>query len=147
MRTTIAAFAFALAWTAALHAQSFPERMVRIVPFGTAGGPIDTIARMYADRLRERWKQPVVVESKPGASGTLAADFVARAPADGHILLFTLSLTHINNVVLQKNIPYDPVRDFEPLSQLATGGAGRVRPGLPAPPQLRAPGARVGDTE
>ncbi len=128
MRTTIAAFAFALAWTAALHAQSFPERMVRIVPFGTAGGPIDTIARMYADRLRERWKQPVVVESKPGASGTLAADFVARAPADGHTLLFTLSLTHINNVVLQKNIPYDPVRDFEPLSQLATGGPALVAP-------------------
>src|SRR5688500_7653957 len=128
MRTTIAAFALALAWTAALHAQTFPERMVRIVPFGTAGGPIDTIARMYADRLRERWKQPVVVESKPGASGTLAADFVARSQADGHTLLFTLSLTHINNVVLQKNIPYDPVRDFEPLSQLATGGAAAPAP-------------------
>jgi tripartite-type tricarboxylate transporter receptor subunit TctC len=127
MRFTIAAFAF-LVWTAALQAQAFPERMVRIVPFGTAGGPIDTIARMYADRLRERWKQPVVVESKPGASGTLAADFVARSQADGHTLLFTLSLTHINNVVLQKNIPYDPVRDFEPLSQLATGGPALVAP-------------------
>src|SRR5687768_8352120 len=128
MRTTIAAFALALAWTAALHAQTFPERMVRIVPFGTSGGPIDTIARLYADKLRERWKQTVLVEAKPGASGTLAADFVARAPADGHTLLFTLSLTHINNVVLQKNIPYDPVKDFEPLSQLATGGPALVAP-------------------
>jgi tripartite-type tricarboxylate transporter receptor subunit TctC len=109
-------------------AQGFPERMVRIVPFGTAGGPIDTIARMYAEKLRERWKQPVLVEAKPGASGTLAADFVARAPADGHTILFTLSLTHINNVVLQKNIPYDPFKDFEPLSQLATGGPALVAP-------------------
>ena len=113
---------------ASAHAQGFPDRMVRIVPFGTAGGPIDTIARMYAEKLRERWKQPVVVEAKPGASGTLAADFVARAPADGHTILFTLSLTHINNVVLQKNIPYDPVKDFEPLSQLATGGPALVAP-------------------
>ena len=112
----------------AAHAQGFPDRVVRIVPFGTAGGPIDTIARMYADKLRERWKQPVLVEAKPGASGTLAADFVARAPADGHTILFTLSLTHINNVVLQKNIPYDPVKDFEPLSQLATGGPALVAP-------------------
>ena len=109
-------------------AQGYPDRMVRIVPFGTSGGPIDTIARLYADKLRERWKQTVLVEAKPGASGTLAADFVARAPADGHTLLFTLSLTHINNVVLQKNIPYDPVKDFEPLSQLATGGPALVAP-------------------
>lgn len=102
-------------------AQTFPGKPVRIVPFGTAGGPVDTIARMYAERLRERWKQPVVVEPKPGASGTLAADAVAKAPPDGTTFLITLSLTHINNAVLQKNIPYDPFRDFAPLSQLAVG--------------------------
>ncbi len=102
-------------------AEPFPAKPVHIVPFGTAGGPVDTIARMYAERLRERWQQPVVVEPKPGASGTLAADAVAKAPPDGTTFLITLSLTHINNAVLQKNIPYDPFRDFEPLSQLAVG--------------------------
>jgi tripartite-type tricarboxylate transporter receptor subunit TctC len=115
--------AFVLATLLALgaQAQSFPAKPVRIVPFGTAGGPIDTLARMYAEKLRERWKQPVLVEPKPGASGTLAADMVAKAPPDGTTFLITLSLTHINNAVLQKNIPYDPFRDFEPLSLLAMG--------------------------
>jgi tripartite-type tricarboxylate transporter receptor subunit TctC len=110
-----------LLWAAGVAAQAFPTKPVRIVPFGTAGGPVDTIARMYAERLRARWKQPIVVEPKPGASGTLAADMVAKAPADGTTFLVTLSLTHINNVVLQKSIPYDPFRDFEPLSLLALG--------------------------
>ncbi|MGQ0543822.1 MAG: Bug family tripartite tricarboxylate transporter substrate binding protein [Betaproteobacteria bacterium] len=110
-----------LFFAAASHAQGFPGRTVRIVPFGTAGGPVDIIARMYAERLRERWKQPVIVEPKPGASGTLAADLVAKAPPDGTTFLITLSLTHINNAVLQKSIPYDPFRDFEPVSLLAMG--------------------------
>lgn len=106
---------------ATAQAQGFPGKPVRIVPFGTAGGPIDTLARLYAEKLRERWKQPVIVEPKPGASGTLAADLVAKAPPDGTTFLITLSLTHINNAVLQKSIPYDPFRDFEPVSQLAIG--------------------------
>jgi len=115
---------------AAAQAQGFPGKPVRIVPFGTAGGPVDTLARLYAEKLRERWKQPVIVEAKPGASGTLAADFVAKAPPDGTTFLITLSLTHINNAILQKTIPYDPFRDFAPLSQLAVG----YGPALIAPP-------------
>src|SRR5262245_45950009 len=103
------------------EAQTFPGKPVRIVPFGTAGGPVDTIARLYGEKLRERWKQPVIVEPRPGASGTLAADFVAKSPPDGTTFLITLSLTHINNAVLQKSIPYDPFRDFEPVSLLALG--------------------------
>jgi len=102
-------------------AQNFPSKPVRIVPFGTAGGPVDTLARMYAERLRVRWKQPVVVEPKPGASGTIAADTVAKAAPDGTTFLITLSLTHINNALLQKDLPYDPFADFAPLSQLAVG--------------------------
>ena len=109
---------------ARLHAQAppFPNRLVRIVPFGTAGGPIDTIARAYADKLQQRWGQSVVVDAKPGASGVIAADFVAKAAADGHTVLFTLPLTHVNNAILMPKLPYDPVKDFQPLSQLATGG-------------------------
>ena len=61
------------------RAQAFPSRPIRIVPFGTAGGPIDTLARVYADKLSARFGQPVIVDPKPGASGIIAADFVAKA--------------------------------------------------------------------
>jgi tripartite-type tricarboxylate transporter receptor subunit TctC len=120
-RHVIAAMA-ALA-AAPLRAQTapFPSRMVRIVPFGTAGGPIDGIARAYAEKLQARWGQTVIVEAKPGASGIVATDFVAKSPPDGYTVMFTLPLTHINVPILQK-VPYDPVRDFTPLSMLATGG-------------------------
>lgn len=100
----------------------FPNRVVRIVPFGSPGGPMDAIARVYAEKLKARWNQPVIVKARPGASGTIAADAVAKAAPDGYTVLLTLPLTHINNVVLQPKLPYDPVKDFEPLSQLATGG-------------------------
>ena len=114
---------FALAAAPAMaQAQPFPNRVVRIIPFGSAGGPMDVIARIYADKLKQRWGQPVIVEAKPGASGTIAADAVAKAPPDGYTVMLTLPLTHINNVVLQPKLPYDPVKDFQPLSQLATGG-------------------------
>lgn len=103
-------------------ATDFPTRVVRIIPFGTAGGPMDGIARFYAEKLRQRWGQPVIVEPHPGASGTIAADAVAKAAPDGYTVLLTLPLTHINNVVLQPKLPYDPLRDFAPLSQLAVGG-------------------------
>lgn len=100
---------------------AFPARGLRIVPFGTGGGPIDTLARVYRDRLVARWGQPITVEPRPGASGILAADHVARSAPDGLTVLFTMPLTHINNHILMK-LPYDPVRDFTPLSLLATGG-------------------------
>ena len=103
-------------------APTFATRSVRVVPFGSAGGPIDALARAYAERLAQRWGQPVVVDAKPGASGIIAADFVAKAPPDGHTVLFTLPLTHVNLPILQSKLPYDPVRDFTPLSMLASGG-------------------------
>jgi tripartite-type tricarboxylate transporter receptor subunit TctC len=109
-------------------AQAFPSRPLRIVPFGTAGGPIDTLARVYADKLSARWGQPVIVDAKPGASGIIAADFVAKAAPDGHTVLFTLPLTHINAAILQPKLPYDPVKDFQPLSMVATGGPMLVAP-------------------
>ncbi len=109
------------AWAQAAAA-SFPARVIRIVPFGTAGGPIDAIARVYADKLQQRWGQSVIVDAKPGASGIIAADAVAKSAPDGHTVMLTLPLTHINNAILQPKLPYDPVKDFEPISQLALGG-------------------------
>ena len=122
-RDLLAGAAAALS-TAALpvHAQAFPSRPIRIVPFGTAGGPIDTLARIYADKLAAKWGQPVIVDPKPGASGIIAADFVAKAAPDGHTILLTLPLTHVNAAILQPKLPYDPVKDFQPLSMVAVGG-------------------------
>jgi len=110
-------------WPGLAGAQQFPaSRPVRIIPFGTGGGPIDTLARAYGDKLSARWGQPVVVEPRPGASGILAADAVAKAAPDGHTVLMTLPLTHVNNAILQPKLPYEPVKDFTPLSMVATGG-------------------------
>ncbi|MBI2770188.1 MAG: tripartite tricarboxylate transporter substrate binding protein [Burkholderiales bacterium] len=117
-----AAAAGALAIPALAQVAAFPNKVIRIVPFGTAGGPIDVIARIYGEKLQVRWGQPVVVDAKPGASGVIAADFVAKALPDGHTVLMTLPLTHVNNAILMPKLPYDPVRDFAPLSMLATGG-------------------------
>ena len=100
----------------------FPNRVIRIVPFGTAGGPIDVLARVYGEKLQQRWGQSVIVDAKPGASGVIAADFVAKAAPDGHTVMFTLPLTHVNVPILQPKLPYDPMKDFAPLSMLATGG-------------------------
>ena len=105
-----------------VQAQSFPSKPIRIVPFGTGGGPIDTLARVYGEKLSQRWNQPVVIDPKPGASGIIAADAVAKAAPDGHTVLFTLPITHVNVAILQPKLPYDPVKDFQPLSMVATGG-------------------------
>lgn len=122
-RRTFAAGIAALAGSPLLaQTPPFPSRVIRIVPFGTGGGPIDTLARAYADKLQARWGQPVIVDAKPGASGMIAADFVAKSAPDGHTVLFTLPLTHVNVPILQAKVPYDPVKDFTPLSMLATGG-------------------------
>lgn len=106
----------------AQQAAPFPSKPIRIVPFGTAGGPIDTLARAFGEKLQARWGQPIIVDAKPGASGIIAADFVAKSPPDGHTVMFTLPLTHVNVPILQAKVPYDPVRDFTPLSMVATGG-------------------------
>ncbi|MBK7654218.1 MAG: tripartite tricarboxylate transporter substrate binding protein [Betaproteobacteria bacterium] len=124
--TTLASLSALPAFTPlAAHAQGtapFPNRVIRIVPFGTGGGPIDTMARAFADKLQQRWGQSVIVDAKPGASGIIAADFVAKAAPDGHTVMFTLPLTHANVPILQTKLPYDPVKDFSPLSMLASGG-------------------------
>jgi len=103
-------------------ATSFPNRPIKIVPFGTAGGPIDTLARIYGDKLQQRWGQAIVVDPKPGASGIIAADYVAKSAPDGYTVMMTLPLTHVNNAILQPKLPYDPIKSFTPLSMLAVGG-------------------------
>ncbi len=98
----------------------WPSRPVTIVvPFGP-GNAYDTMARALAERLHESTGQPFVVEARQGALGGVASSYVARAPADGHTLLFGANSTHAANVHLFKKIPYDPVADFAPITTLAT---------------------------
>lgn len=118
----LAAAGAAWALPAARAQDMYPNKPIRLVPFGTAGGPIDAIARLYGEQISKRWGQQVIVDAKPGASGIVAADFVAKAPPDGYTLMLTLSLTHTTVPLLQSKVPYDPVRDFQPLTQIATGG-------------------------
>lgn len=106
----------------------YPSRPIRVVPFGTAGGPIDAMARVYGEQITRRWGQQVLVDPKPGASGIVAADFVAKSPPDGYTLMLTLSLTHTTVPLLQKKVPYDALRDFQPLTQIGTGGPMLVVP-------------------
>jgi len=99
-------------------AQSFPSRtVVLVVPFTPATG-IDILARAIAPKLSERWKQPVVVDNKPGASGNIGTDFVAKAAPDGYTLMVTVN-TYTITPALFKNLPYDPVEDLAPVGKIA----------------------------
>ena len=96
-------------------AQAFPTRTIRIIVPWSAGTATDTVARMLAQRVGELTQQTVVVENKPGASGTIGSAEVARAAPDGHTLLVTSS-AHVANLFLLRNIPYDALRDFTPIT-------------------------------
>jgi len=98
-------------------AQQFPAKPVRmVVPF-PAGGAVDTVARAIGQQLTEGWKQPLIVENKPGAGANIGADAVAKAAPDGYTYLMT---THGFSISpsLYKKLPFDPVKDFAPVSQL-----------------------------
>ncbi|NYT36276.1 tripartite tricarboxylate transporter substrate binding protein [Allopusillimonas soli] len=97
----------------------YPDRPIRLIVGFSAGGATDTIARMVGHQLSERLGQSVVVENKPGAGGTIATGYVASSPADGYTLLFT-SASHAINATLYKSLPYDPVKDFEPVVPVAS---------------------------
>jgi tripartite-type tricarboxylate transporter receptor subunit TctC len=103
-------------------ADTFPSRPITLlVPFA-AGSATDQLARALGQSITEQTKQAVVVDNKAGASGMLAAQAVARAPADGYTVLITTNTTHAANEHLYKKLPYDPVKDFVPLTGLGKGG-------------------------
>ena len=116
----LAAIGVALpAFTRGAGAQSFPTRAGRvIVPF-TAGSASDILARLLATKMSESWKQPMVVENRPGAGTTIGTDAVAKAAPDGHTLLVT-SAAFAASAAIYSKLAYDPVKDFTPISQLAT---------------------------
>lgn len=107
----------ALLVAAALTARAaYPDKPITIVvPFG-AGSVSDSIARIIGKDLAERMGQPVIVDDKPGASGIIAAQYVARSAADGYTLLLTGNTTHSANPWMFKKLPYDPTKDFAPVA-------------------------------
>ncbi len=103
-----------------LYAQDFPTKPVKIVVPQTPGGASDALARIVAQKLSEKWQQPVVIENRAGAGGNVGMEFVAQSPADGYTLLMSYVGSHAINASLYKKLPFDPERDFAPVATLAT---------------------------
>jgi tripartite-type tricarboxylate transporter receptor subunit TctC len=115
------------------RAQSYPSKPIRFVVPYPPGGPLDTVARLLGAKVVESIGQPVVVDNKPGAGGNIGAEIVAKAPADGYTILMGAVATHAINPTLYKSIGYDAIRDFAPITQVAsTPNVLVVNPAVPA---------------
>ncbi|GAA5231810.1 tripartite tricarboxylate transporter substrate binding protein [Verticiella sediminum] len=101
---------------AAATAADYPVKPVRLVIPFPPGGPTDITARVIGEALSRKWAQPVVMENRSGAGGNVGAAAISQAPADGYNLVLGVTGSHAINVSLYKNLPYDPRRDFEPIS-------------------------------
>jgi tripartite-type tricarboxylate transporter receptor subunit TctC len=113
------AAAFALTGAGSALAQTYPDKPIKLVVPGTAGGGMDIIARVIGDKMSQALKQPVVVENKAGAGGNLAVDSVAKSPADGYTVLIGQTAHFAINPWLYDKLPFDPVKDFIPIVVLA----------------------------
>ena len=104
----------------ALAQTNYPAKAIRyVVPF-PAGGPLDIVARALGQELSKSWGQPVVIDNRPGAGGNIGADFVAKSPADGYTILMGAVSTHAINITLYSKLPYDPIRDFAPVTLITS---------------------------
>jgi len=113
-------------------AQSYPSGPMRIIVPFVPGGGTDILARLIAQKLNEAWGQPVVVENRPGAGGTVGTGLVAKASADGHTIL-VIPAGYAAHSSLYKSLPYNPARDLAPVSRLASGPLVLVvHPSMPA---------------
>ena len=123
------AFATALVSTFAAAQSDFPSRQIRLITPFAPGGAIDVLTRTIAERLAVRFGQPVVVDAIPGASTIIGTQALVKAPADGHTFMITTMSTAVNNPVMYQKLPYDPVRDLAPITQLSYGSVLLVAPG------------------
>lgn len=99
---------------------SYPDKPIRLILPTAAGAGHDIVARLIAQKLNEAIGQPVIVDNRPGANGVVAAELVARAPADGYVIAVGNSGTHAINATLYRKLPYDPVRDFTAISEVVS---------------------------
>jgi tripartite-type tricarboxylate transporter receptor subunit TctC len=112
----LAAAACAAVVSGAALGQAFPAKPITIIVPFPPGGVTDPVARQVAQRVAENVKQPVIVENKPGASGIIASEYVKRQPADGYTVLFGFTGSHAVNPTLYSKLPYDPQKDFQPVT-------------------------------
>jgi len=119
-------------FASAAAAQGYPAKPLRlIIPF-SPGGSNDIVGRMAAAQLGERLGQPVIVDNRTGAGGTIGTEAAAKSPPDGYTV-FLVSVAYAFNTSIYKKLPYDPVKSFVPVAMLGTGPAVLVvYPGLPA---------------
>jgi len=96
--------------------ETFPNRSIKIIVPFPPGGPTDILFRVIAQRMSEIWAQPVVIENQPGANTAIAAARVARLPPDGYSLLAVMDVTMVLNPITSRNLPYDPLKDFAPIT-------------------------------
>ena len=128
----IAVFCLALVFTPLAGAQEYPSKVVRFIVPQAPGGATDVFARAVGQKLGERWKQPVVVENRAGAAGTVGTDAVAKSPPDGYTLLVTYAGSQAINQSLYPKLPFDSVKDFQTVATLAvTPFFLIVNPGVP----------------
>jgi len=125
LKRLMPAIAIAAAFCAAGQAQAqaastYPTKPIHIVVTFTSGGAPDILARLIGEKLNAAWGQPVIVDNKPGAGGNIGADFVAKSAPDGYNLVLGTVGTHSINGALYQNMPYDMVKDFTPVTLLAS---------------------------
>lgn len=118
LRTVLGAATLAMAAGAFAQAPTYPNKPVRVVIPFPPGGTLDVVGRMLAQRLSDQMGQPFVIENKPGASGVIGGDTVAKASADGYTLLFSAS-THTTAPMTLKTVPYNVTQDFAPVALVA----------------------------
>ena len=106
-------------FTSVASAESWPTKPIKIILGFPPGGATDILSRDFAAKLSEELKQPVLIENKPGAGGTIGADVAAKAPPDGYTLTIGTTSNHAIAVSLYKKLPYDPIKDFAPITILA----------------------------
>jgi tripartite-type tricarboxylate transporter receptor subunit TctC len=124
--------ALSLSVSAAAGAQDYPTRVIRIVVAQAPSSGPDLTARALGQKLTETWGQPVIVDNRPGANGIIGGDLVAKAKPDGYTLLLGVPSAMTVNQFVYKKMPYDPVRDLAPVTQIATNIFGVVvTPSLP----------------
>src|SRR5215212_9519554 len=120
MNVCVAALVVSGAAAAGAAERAYPSKPIRLISAYAPGGGNDTVARALAQRLTEAFGQQVIVDNRPGANGLLACEITAKAPPDGYTLLMASISSHAINPALYAKIPYDPVRDFAPVSLLGT---------------------------
>ncbi|MFM8736215.1 MAG: tripartite tricarboxylate transporter substrate binding protein BugE [Betaproteobacteria bacterium] len=120
-------------WSSAVYAESFPAKPIRLVVPFAPGGSTDLVARMLAERMGPLLGQTVTVDNRGGAGGTLGADLVAKATPDGYTLLMGTVSTHGASPAIYRKIPYDPVKDFQPITNvMSVPSVFVVNPKMPA---------------